>query len=92
VTFDKIKISKISRIYTTKRKFSKNFPISLSKIGEISPEKITLLARAPENFCKVRHRLEPPKENQLGHSQPLNRLRFSACDRKTRVIGVSFLK
>jgi len=39
VKFNKIKISKIRPIYTTKPNFSKNFPISLSKIGEISPEK-----------------------------------------------------
>jgi hypothetical protein len=39
VKFNKIKISKISPIYTTKTKISKNFPISLSKIGEISPRK-----------------------------------------------------
>jgi hypothetical protein len=42
VKLNKIKISKISPIYTTKTKFSKNFPIFLSKIGEISPEKKTL--------------------------------------------------
>jgi hypothetical protein len=37
--FNKKKIRKISRIYITKIKFAKQIPISLSKIGQILPEK-----------------------------------------------------
>jgi len=51
VKFLKIKISKISPIYTTKTKISKNFPTSLSKIGEISPEKRKHRTRQESGQC-----------------------------------------
>jgi hypothetical protein len=87
VKFNKIKISKIVEFTLQRRKFQE-LPNFFVKNWRNFARKKTLLARALENFCKVRHRLGHPKENQLGHSQPLNRLTFSACDRKTRVIGV----
>jgi hypothetical protein len=81
VNFNKIELAKLIELTLQRRKFQE-LPIFFVKNWRNFARKKTLLARALENFCKVRHRLGPPKENQLGHSQPLNRLTFSACDRK----------